>query len=82
VGEFLGDHAEVHRGDGGIALAGAIDSVLADEDQRIGDTVERDGQASAVAPEALLGMLEFVVMLLECRHENSLYKTRPVASIP
>jgi hypothetical protein len=68
VGKFLGDHAEVHGGDGGIALAGAVDAVLADEDEGVGDAVERDRQASAVAPEALLKVLDFVVMFLESRH--------------
>jgi len=57
VGEFLGNHAEVHRGNRGVALAGAIDAVLADEDECIGDAVERDRQAAAVAPESLLGVL-------------------------
>jgi hypothetical protein len=66
VGEFLGDHAEVHRGNRGIAHAGAVDAVLADEDKGVGDAIEGDGEAAAVAPEALLEMLEFVVMLLEC----------------
>ena len=68
VSELLGDHAEVHGGEGGVALAGAIDTVLADEDQGIGDAVEGDGQAAAVAAEALLEVLQFVVMLLKCRH--------------
>jgi hypothetical protein len=68
VGEFLGDHTDVHGGDGGIALAGAVDTVLADEDEGVGDAVERDGEAAAVAAEALFGVLEFVVMFLECRH--------------
>src|SRR5882724_12179799 len=68
VSEFLGDHAEVHRGNSGVALAGAIDPVLANEDERIGDAVKRDREASAIAPEALLRMLKFVVMLLECGH--------------
>jgi hypothetical protein len=71
VGEFLGDHAEVHGGDGGIALAGAVDAVLADQDKGIGDAVEGDGKTAAVAPKALFGVLEFVVMLLECRHEGA-----------
>src|SRR5260221_2009351 len=68
VGEFLGDHAEVHSRHGGIALAGAIDAVLADEDERIGDAVKRHRQASTIAPEALLRMLKFVVMLFKRRH--------------
>src|SRR5882724_11859453 len=68
VGEFLGDHAEVHRGNSGVALAGAIDAVLADEDERICDAVKRHRQASAIAPEALLRMLKFVVMLFKSRH--------------
>src|SRR6266478_2707109 len=71
VGEFLGDHTEVHGRDGGVAHAGAVDAVLADEDERVGDAVEGDGQAAAVAPEALLEVLELVVVLLECRHEGS-----------
>jgi hypothetical protein len=71
VSEFLGDHAEVHCGDGGVALAGAVDAVLADEDQGVGDAVERDGEAATVASEPLLEVLEFVVMLLKSRHEGS-----------
>ena len=66
VGEFLGDHAEVHRGNRGIAHAGAVDAVLADEDERVGDAVEGDSKAASVAPEALLRMFQLVVMLLEC----------------
>ena len=68
VGEFLGDHAKVHGGDGGVALAGAVDAVLADEDEGVGDAVERDGQAATVASEALLGVFEFVVVFVESRH--------------
>jgi len=71
MGEFLGDHAEVHRRNRGIALAGAIDPVLADEDERVGDAIERDGEAAAVPPEALLEVLQFVVMLLKSRHDGS-----------
>jgi hypothetical protein len=82
VGEFLGDHAEVHGGDGGVALAGAVDAVLADQDKGIGDAVEGDGEASPVAPKALLGVLEFVVMLLECRHEGCLSYWTQLAKFP
>jgi len=68
VGEFRGDHAEVHGGDGGIPLAGAIDAVLADEDQRICDAVERHSEAATIPPEALLRMFQLVVMLFKRRH--------------
>src|SRR5258707_2952464 len=71
VGEFLGDHAEVHRGNRGIALAGAVDAVLTDEDERVGDAIERDGEAAAIPSEALLEVLEVVVVLLKSRHEGS-----------
>jgi hypothetical protein len=81
VGQFLGDHAQIHGRHGRIAHTGAVDAVLADEDEGVGDAVERDGQAAAIAPEALLGVLEFVVMFLESRHEGSLYKTWPVARV-
>src|SRR5258708_25810093 len=76
MGEFLGDHAEVHRRNRGIALAGAIDPVLADEDERVGDAIERDGEAAAVPPEALLEVLQFVVMLLKTRNKGSFLRAQ------
>jgi hypothetical protein len=36
VGKFLIDHSQVHGWDGGIALAGAVDAVLADKDEGVG----------------------------------------------
>jgi len=65
VGEFRGDHAEVHGRYRGIAHAGAIDAVLADEDEGVGDAVEGDGQPASVAAEALLGVFQLVVMLFK-----------------
>jgi hypothetical protein len=82
VSEFLGDNAQVHGGDGGVALTGAIDAVLADEDEGVGDAVERDGEAAAVAPEALLEVLEFVVMLFKSGHGGSFPRRPQLAQIP
>jgi hypothetical protein len=68
VGEFLRDHAKVHGGDGGIALAGTVNAVLADQDESVGDAVEGDGEAAAVATEALFGVFEFLAVLVKSGH--------------
>ena len=41
------DGLEVERGLAGVARGGAVDAVLADEDERVGEQVEGDGEASA-----------------------------------
>jgi hypothetical protein len=68
VGEFLGDHADVHRGERGIALAGAIDAVLPDQDECVGDAIEGDGEAATIAAEALFGVFEDVSVFVEGGH--------------
>ena len=73
MGEFLSDHAEVHGGNGGIALAGAVDAVLADEDEGVGDAVEGDGEAATVAAKALLEMLEVVAVFVKGGHAGLLF---------
>src|SRR5258707_12910373 len=59
MGEFLRDYAEVHRGNRGIALAGAIDPALPDEYERVGVAIERDCEASQVPPDARLEGVKF-----------------------
>jgi len=39
---------QVERGLGGIAAGDAVDAVLADEDEGVGEHVERDGEAAAL----------------------------------
>jgi len=66
VNEFLIDQPQIHDWDGWISLAGAVDAVLADQYQSVGDAIEGNGKAAAVAPEALLEMLEFLLVFLKC----------------
>jgi hypothetical protein len=47
VAKFLRDQPNIHRWNFRIALSVAIDAVLADKDQSIGEPIERDSQASA-----------------------------------
>jgi hypothetical protein len=68
VGEFLGDHADVHRGKRGIALAGAIDTVLADQDEGISDAIEGHGEAAAIAAEPLFGVFEDLAVFIKGGH--------------
>ena len=63
VGEFLRDHTEVHRGNRGIAHAGAVDAVLADQDQGVGQAIEADGQSPAFFAKSLLVVFQFLGML-------------------
>src|SRR5215469_361250 len=68
VVEFLGDHAQIHSWHVGIALTGAVDAVLTDQDESIGDAVQGDGKAAAVATITLLGVFKFVAMFVKGGH--------------
>src|SRR5215469_18872181 len=69
VVEFLGDHAQIHSWHVGIALTGAVDAVLTDQDESIGDAVQGDGKAAAVATITLLGVFKFVAMFVKGGHD-------------
>jgi hypothetical protein len=91
VSEFLSDHAQIHRGNCGIALTSAVDAMLADENQRVGDAVKRDCEAAAVPearaffPLALLGIevaglsgLCFLTAVLNQTHRTPVNFTAPL----
>jgi hypothetical protein len=46
--DLVEDGLEIKRGLGGIAVGDAIDAVLADEDDGVGEHVERDGEAASL----------------------------------
>ena len=64
-----GDDANVHHRYSCIAIAVAIDAVLADEHKRVGQKVERDGQAAAVRTHHRFVVFQFFAMLVKSRHE-------------
>ena len=68
VGQFLGDEADVQGGLGGIALGVAIDGVLADEDEGVGEAVEGDGEAAALGAEHLFIVVEFFAVFFKSVH--------------
>src|SRR5262245_51875394 len=63
--ELLEHQRDVEPGLAGKAIAAAVDAVLADERQRIGEEIERDGQAAARGAHHRLVQLEGVAVLLE-----------------
>src|SRR3954470_3882422 len=65
--ELLENERDVELRLTGKALASAIDAVLADERQRIGEQIERDSQSAARRTHHRLMVLERVAMLLEWR---------------
>ena len=48
---------QIERGFGGVAAGDAVDAVLADEDERIGEHVEGDSEAATLGPEHELVLL-------------------------
>src|SRR5262245_10819579 len=67
VVELLDDQRDVHLRLPGEPIAPAIDAVLPDERERIGEQIERHGEAAARGPHHRLVMLERVAMLVEGR---------------
>src|SRR4029453_7412190 len=57
------------------AVAAAVDAVLADQCQRIGEEVERHGQAAPRGAHHRLVQLEGVAMLVKDRHKLSTQRT-------
>ncbi len=51
-------------------VAAAVDAVLADQRERIGQQVQRDGKAPAGRPHHRFVVLERVAVLVEDRHEG------------
>ena len=67
VVQLLEDHGNVQLRLAGNTLAAAVNGMLADERQRIGDEIECDGEAPACRPHHGLVDFERVTMLLERR---------------
>src|SRR5262249_11374453 len=66
--EVLEDERDVHLRLAGKAIAAAVDAVLADERHRVGDEVERDGEAAPRRTHHRFVALERLLMLVEDRH--------------
>ena len=71
VRKALGDELDVHGRFAELTDALAVDSVLADEHQSIGDAVEGDGEATAVAAHHEFVLFEIFATLLVNRHQPS-----------
>src|SRR5579859_3968835 len=69
VHQLLRDHPNIHRRNRRIALAGAIDAVLAHQHQRIGQAVQSHRQPSAFLAEHLFVVLQFVLVFSKCGHQ-------------
>ena len=54
----------------GKSLAAAVDAVLADQRERIGQQIERDGEPAARRPHHRLVVFERVAVLVEDRHSG------------
>ena len=49
--DLIENGLQVERRLGGIAAGDAVDAVLADEDERVGEHIERDGEAASLGAE-------------------------------
>lgn len=65
VADFAGDDLNVHHRFFGIAGGVAIHSVLSDQDERVGQQVECDGQASAMRAHHRFEMFQFFLVFFE-----------------
>src|SRR5437660_1153843 len=68
VVELLEHERDVHLRFSRKPIAPAVDAVLADEGQRIGEEIERDGEPSARGAHHRLVCFQRVAMLVENRH--------------
>src|ERR1700704_1297783 len=69
--QLFRDDLNIHSGFGGVAMAVAIDSVLAHNHHRIRYAVQRHCKAPAVRSQHLLVMLDLFLMILKCGHGTS-----------
>ena len=63
--ELLEDERDVHLRLTGESFAAAVDAVLADERQRIGQQIDRDGEPPAITPHHRLVHFQRVAVLIE-----------------
>ena len=68
IGETLHNELNVHHGLARLALALAVDAVLAHERHGIGDGVHGDGQPAAGNAHHGLVMLQFFLLFVEYGH--------------
>src|SRR5579872_6052433 len=68
VADGLADNLNVHGGFARRTGALAIDSVLAHQDQRVGEDIHRDGQLPARFPHHELVLIELFTTLFEYAH--------------
>lgn len=66
--DFAEDGFEIERGLRGVALRGAVDSVLADEDEGVSEHVERDGEFAARRPHHEFVSFKFVAAVVKAGH--------------
>lgn len=62
------DGLEVEGGFAGVAGGGAVDAMLADEDERVGKQVEGDGEAAALGAHHELVLFELGAFLVKDVH--------------
>ena len=72
--DFAGDGLKIERGLGWIAVGDAVDAVLADEDERVGEGVQSDGEATAGCAHHEFVLLEFVAAFVKNGHFLSDWK--------
>src|SRR5271168_5030543 len=66
AGDFAQNGFQAERGLGGVARGSAINSVLADQDQGIGEHVEGHGETAALSPHHELEMFQIIAPLHDC----------------
>src|ERR1700694_1440405 len=71
LSQFVCDDLNVHGRLGGIAMAVAIDSVLAYQHHRVRHAVKRHREASAMGPQHLFVVLDLFLVVVKCGHWTS-----------